>query len=211
MTWRKLRLALVAAGALGLAGCQWWYYDVPSPDALMHAIPWFDHMITARYIHPYQTAAVPRETPPGSVPITGAEVDYEQEWAVGNTTHADRLVNPFAGGDSGAVAPPGPDVPTVPETIEARGDTMFHTYCSVCHGQDGSGNGLVGVKLGAPSLLTARARAFSDGYIYSIIRYGRGIMPRYGDKIYAPIDRWAIVEHVRKLQQQAPAPAGGAQ
>ena len=61
-------------------------------------------------------------------------------------------------------------------------------------------------RIAAPSLLTRRARAYSDGYIYSIIRYGRGVMPRYGDKVYAPADRWAIVNHVRKLQAQAPAP-----
>jgi hypothetical protein len=60
--------------------------------------------------------------------------------------------------------------------------------------------------MGAPSLLTARARAYSDGYIYSIIRYGRGVMPRYGDKVEVPVERWAIVNHVRKLQSQAPAP-----
>jgi hypothetical protein len=60
--------------------------------------------------------------------------------------------------------------------------------------------------MGAPSLLTARARAYPDGYIYSIIRYGRGVMPRYGDKVYLPLDRWAIVNHVRKLQAESPAP-----
>jgi hypothetical protein len=30
-------------------------------------------------------------------------------------------------------------------------------------------------------------------------------MPRYGDKVYEPVDRWAIVNHVRKLQGGAPA------
>ena len=63
------------------------------------------------------------------------------------------------------------------------------------------------------SLLTGRARGYSDGYIYSIIRYGRGVMPRYGDKVYLPADRWAIVNHIRKLQGQvplAPEPAGAA-
>ena len=53
---------------------------------------------------------------------------------------------------------------------------------------------------GRPSLLTARARGYTDGYLYSIIRYGRGLMPRYGDKVSDPADRWAIVNHVRQLQ-----------
>jgi mono/diheme cytochrome c family protein len=76
----------------------------------------------------------------------------------------------------------------------------------VCLGSAGAGIGIVRL-MGAPSLLTARARGYSDGYVYSIIRYGRGVMPRYGDKIVRPDDRWAVVNYVRKLQAAAPAPA----
>jgi mono/diheme cytochrome c family protein len=97
--------------------------------------------------------------------------------------------------------------------VEAAGDTLFQTYCAVCHGIAGDAKGPVSSRIGAPSLLTGRARAYSDGYIYSIIRYGRGVMPRYGDKVYLPSDRWAIVNHVRKLQGQtplAPEPANAA-
>ena len=70
--------------------------------------------------------------------------------------------------------------------------------------------------MGAPSLLTPRARGYADGYIYSIIRYGRGVMPRYGDKVPIPAERWAVVSHVRRLQSEsavvpgpsAPVPPG---
>jgi hypothetical protein len=64
--------------------------------------------------------------------------------------------------------------------------------------------------MGAPSLLTDRARAFSDGYLYSIIRYGRGVMPRYGDKIFNQGTRWAVVNYVRMLQSQGRAAAAPA-
>ncbi len=64
--------------------------------------------------------------------------------------------------------------------------------------------------MGAPSLLTPRARGYADGYIYGIIRYGRGVMPRYGDKVVVPAERWAIVSHVRKLQSQHPVAPGDA-
>ena len=67
--------------------------------------------------------------------------------------------------------------------------------------------------MGALPLTSPRARAFTDGYIYSIIRYGGLLlMPPYGDKVYDPLDRWAIVDHVRKLQAETPlppAPPGG--
>jgi hypothetical protein len=32
-------------------------------------------------------------------------------------------------------------------------------------------------------------------------------MPRYGDKVYRPADRWAVVNYVRTLQSAAPATA----
>ena len=206
MMWRKLGRAAAILALAGLAGCDWWYNDVPSPDDLMHAIPWFDHMITSRYIRPYETAAVPRQTPDSTVPITGADPDFAAEWSGGvNAATADKLVNPTRPGAAEQVRAPGPAVPIIPETIEARGDTMYHTYCSPCHGETGAGDGLVGVKVGAPSLLTDRARAFTDGYLYTKIRYGGTIMPPYGDKIYAPLDRWAVVDYVRHLQQAAAA------
>ena len=60
----------------------------------------------------------------------------------------------------------------------------YNTYCAICHGHTGAGNGPVSARLvGVPSLLTDRARGYTDGYLYSIIRYGRGLMPKYGDKV----------------------------
>ena len=91
-------------------------------------------------------------------------------------------------------------MPVIPREFEAAGDTLYQNFCSVCHGPTGNADGTVSRQMGAPSLLTPRARAYADGYIYSIIRYGRGVMPRYGDKVVVPVDRWAIVSHVRKLK-----------
>ncbi len=225
--WGRRR-AWLAVLALLCGGCDLWYNRIPSPDDLWHVVPWFDHMIKAKYVHPYQTSAVPRYTPAGTVPVTGSESDWSAEWTTGKTTTADALVNPYArgAGDSvtsasdsakgaGRVAafPPGPDVPVPPREVDAAGDTLFLTYCEPCHGAAGDAKGPVSSRIGAPSLLTGRARGYSDGYIYSIIRYGRGVMPRYGDKVYLPADRWAIVNHVRKLQGEAPLgpePAGAA-
>jgi mono/diheme cytochrome c family protein len=188
------RRLLAAAAALLLAGCDWYYNTLPSPDDLMAAVPWFDHMIKSRAVHPYQRADVPRATVPGTVPITGNEANDSTLFKSGNASLADRLVNPT---DAAATL--------------VKGDTLYRTFCAVCHGQAGAGDGLV--RVGAPSLLTASAQARSDGYLYSIIRYGRGVMPRYGDKVYLREDRWAIVNYVRKLQRDAsvvlPVPAVG--
>ena len=97
-------------------------------------------------------------------------------------------------------------MPILPAEFAARGDTLYQTFCAVCHGTTGAGDGPVGPRVAAPPITSARAAGYSDGYLYSIIRYGRGVMPRYGDKIYAPLDRWAVVNHVRLLQGQTTAP-----
>lgn len=186
-------------------GCDFYYYRVPSPDELWHIIPWFDHMIHARYIRPYETHQVPRYSPEGSVPVTGSEPDWAAEWTTGKTTTADALKNPLS-----TPRPPGASVPVIPRKIEAAGDTLYQNFCTVCHGPTGNADGSVSRQMGAPSLLTPRARAYTDGYIYSIIRYGRGVMPRYGDKLVVPAERWAVVSHVRKLQSQSPAGPGDA-
>jgi mono/diheme cytochrome c family protein len=199
------RRALLALLLLGVSACDFYYYRLPSPDDLWHVIPWFDHMVHARYVRPYETAQVPRYSPEGSVPVSGGEPDWSAEWIAGKATTANALRNPLAG--RGAVHGAGPSIPAVPRELEAAGDTLYQNFCTVCHGPTGNADGTVSRQMGAPSLLTARARAYSDGYLYSIIRYGRGVMPRYGDKVYAPAQRWAIVNHVRKLQARGPAAA----
>ena len=202
---RSPRMVWLAALLL-VGACDFYYYRVPSPDQLWHIIPWFDHMITARYVRPYETAGVPRYTPEGTVPVTGSEADWSAEWTGGKATTADALVNPYAQAGSDSAASAGPGVPVLPRSVEAAGDTLYQNFCTVCHGVAGDAKGPVSNRIGAPSLLTGRARAYSDGYLYSIIRYGRGVMPRYGDKVYRSADRWAIVNHVRKLQAASPAP-----
>ena len=204
---RNLRLALLTGVTLAVGGCEYYYNRVPSPDDLMHAVPWFDHMIGSKAVYPYQMAGIPRNAVPGTVPVGGAEGNWEAEFKSGNAATADALVNPFAGGAAGTAQAPGPSVPRLPGSVAARGDTLYHTFCAVCHGGVGDGKGPVGPRVGAPSLLTPQAQGRSDGYLYSIIRYGRGVMPRYGDKVYRPADRWAIVNYVRTLQSSAPGTA----
>jgi mono/diheme cytochrome c family protein len=200
------RRASLAALLLLCGACDFYYHRIPSPDELWYIIPWFDHMIHARYIRPYETDRVPRHTPEGSVPVTGSEPDWAAEWAGGRTTTADGLKNPLVAGSRSPE--PGAAVAQIPRDMAAAGDTLYQNYCAVCHGSGGNADGPVSPLMGAPSLLTQRARNYSDGYLYSIIRYGRGVMPRYGDKVPVPAERWAIVSHVRRLQADGPVAPG---
>jgi len=187
---RRLRAPLAVLGLLALGGCNWYYNTLPSPDDLMKLAPWFDHMVKSPAIHPYKRSDIPRLTVAGSIPITKTEGDWGSDWLAGTWAPADRIVNP-----------------SDPTATLAVGDSLYHIYCTVCHGQMGAANGTVTPKIGAPSLLTPKARGLSDGHIYSLIRYGRGVMPRYGDKIVLPDERWAVVNYVRKLQADQPLPA----
>ena len=197
---RRLTFAILL---LGLGGCNWWYNEVPSPDDLMHRVPWFDHMLLSKGVHPYQRIDIPRNTPAGVVPMGGGE----REWRVGDPAAA----FPVYGFDT--LVANALQHPTGPAKVGARGgEELFNTYCAVCHGFQGAADGTVTPYNGAPSLLTANARHWADGYLYSIIRYGRAGMPQYGDKIVRPDERWAVVDYVRSLQAKSPLPpaAGGA-
>jgi len=51
-----------------------------------------------------------------------------------------------------------------------------------------------------PALTMDMTKQRSDGYLYAVLRHGRGVMPRYGDKIRSATDRWHVVNYVRSLQ-----------
>jgi mono/diheme cytochrome c family protein len=90
-------------------------------------------------------------------------------------------------------------VPGSPESAE-RGEGLYESFCTPCHGQGGQGDGLVGRKFPfVPSLLTDQAKGYTDPYLYAIIRQGRGLMPSYGARVTIG-ERWDIVNYVRKLQ-----------
>jgi len=90
-------------------------------------------------------------------------------------------------------------VPTI-EVLRA-GQASFETFCSVCHGPKGLGNGTVVPKFPKPpSLLSEKVRGWSDGRIYHVMTEGQNLMPNYASQV-PPEDRWAIVHYVRVLQK----------
>ena len=100
----------------------------------------------------------------------------------------------------------------VSDSSLANGRRYYQINCAVCHGSSGAGDGPA-VKFGmpAPSLLTPVTQKRTDGYLYGIIRNGRGLMPNYNR--IEDQDRWDVVNYVRGLQGMLPtkvstAPAG---
>lgn len=190
------RLALAAlAGALGLSACtDWAGYDI---DVASGKVPQLANMRRSVIPDPY---AMPRLPAPHSIPSGNPMGDVPGHFTSAQLDSvAPTLANPYAGGADPAVL--------------ARGAARYQTYCSVCHGPAGAGNGLVvspitaggktfGRFPGAPALNGAATAARSDGYIYAVLAAGRGLMPPYGERVMHT-DRWAIVEYVRSLQAAA--------
>lgn len=82
-----------------------------------------------------------------------------------------------------------------------RGRVNFQINCAVCHGPLGMGNGpatkygMAGIAIGAGS---KAANEYTDGYIFGMIRNGRGLMPPYNRIEEA--DRWDIINYLRTIQ-----------
>jgi mono/diheme cytochrome c family protein len=85
----------------------------------------------------------------------------------------------------------------------ARGQKMFNTYCIVCHGPYGEGDGSVtsdGAFPRPPSLQSEKIMKWSDGRIYHVITVGQNLMPSYASQVGVE-DRWAIIQYVRAIQR----------
>lgn len=82
-----------------------------------------------------------------------------------------------------------------------RGQKIFNTYCIVCHGPKGNGEGyIVPPYPRPPTLLSDKIRNYQDGSIFNVITNGQNIMPSYRVQIKAE-DRWAVIHYVRALQR----------
>jgi mono/diheme cytochrome c family protein len=177
-----VRKAVIALSVVAAAACK--------PETVIHRFSWFSAMVDQRSIKPYTMPLPPVE---GTIPVTG-------RGPVSEATTAARITNPRT---------------RTSESIN-RGKFEYETYCLVCHGEKGKGDGPISSAVGGPyigvrDLTDAAAAKLADGELYGVITdartMGRGLMPRYGDKIRGT-DRWDVVNYVRMLQ--AAAKQGGA-
>lgn len=143
------------------------------------ACEWFSTMSDPAAIQPHERE--PLAPPEGSIPL-GGDPEYTLADAEGV------LEKPFAS-DSASVA---------------IGEAYYRTYCSVCHGATGLGNGPISDIFPAiPAIATPTVAGMSDAYLYALITRGRGLMPDYGRIPKAA--RWHIIDYVRTMGE-----AGGA-
>jgi mono/diheme cytochrome c family protein len=95
-----------------------------------------------------------------------------------------------------------PNPEPVTEASLAMGRMHYQINCAVCHGDKGDGNGSLKAYNPAygfaPSIIGDGTKARKDGYIYGMLRNGRGLMGSYNR--IEERDRWHVVNYVRALQ-----------
>ncbi|MEX2177986.1 MAG: cytochrome c [Gemmatimonadaceae bacterium] len=164
--------------AFALAGCSWFTDFKQQPK-----------------LDPWETAAdtiAMRANPQGSVPVYGSAAPgfaYDRAPTIAAVNAMSGIVNPVASDDRSL----------------RNGRLQFEINCVVCHGSLGAGDGPI-AQFGYPPFPIGAgsnaATALSDGYIFGMIRNGRGLMPPY-NRIEEP-DRWDLINYLRALQAGGP-------
>ena len=175
LSWRRAAVLVAAVAPLG--ACDWFTDFKRQPSVVTWERP--------------DSAGV-RGSPQMSVPINGTampgfEVSYSN--LPQTIDSMSTLVNP-----------------TPPDSASlANGHKYYVINCSVCHGMAGKGDGTA-IKYGVFPfpLVSGPALSRTDGYIFGMIRNGRGNMPSY-NRIEEK-DRWDVVNYVRGLQGKLPTP-----
>lgn len=134
--------------------------------------------------------------------------DEVQMWVPpANTISRERPPYEFANNMEGGWKQVNPYAGDMSAEFLTLGSKKYATYCLVCHGATGAGDGPVtehkDMKGRPRNLVNADAKAYSDGRMFYAITQGYGIMGGYASQIPNAKERWAIVNYVRSLQKQA--------
>ena len=97
-----------------------------------------------------------------------------------------------------------------PQTLD-EGKALYWTYCSVCHGEQGKGDGPIADKIPHPPSYTSdRLIQFPPGRLFHVITMGAGKMPSYASQLSVN-ERWKIVTYVHAALQGLGVESGGIQ
>lgn len=175
-TSRRLRSAAAFVLPMTFGACSW-FTDFKTQPAIE---PWEP---VSQDIH--DTTHAPRVAPLHSVPVSGVPaaayaVSYSRMPATIDSFNV--IANPVG----------------VDQRSVDNGRLEYQINCSSCHGMAANGMGPL-MKYGfAASLVADQTKGRTDGYIWGMIRNGRGVMPSYAR--IDQFDRWDIVNYIRTLQ-----------
>ena len=154
-----------------------------SQASLGWAYPWDQDMVDQPIAKPQRSLA---PAGPGSIPIAGGE-----------TLPAPTTVEGMSDAKDAAAAVPNP-VPATPESL-AEGEYLYQMNCLVCHGQQGQGDGPVGLKFVTKSPVDLHedyTQEQADGQLFFTLTRGRELMPFYRDALSVE-ERWHVINYVK--------------
>jgi mono/diheme cytochrome c family protein len=93
-------------------------------------------------------------------------------------------------------------VPLTDATLE-QGKKIYANYCSVCHGEQGKGDGkLVQLdRFPPPPAYNTALRDLPEGKMFHTITYGKGLMGSHASQL-TKTERWKVIHYVQQLQKQ---------
>ncbi len=149
------------------------------------SVQWFAQMKEQPAVQALE-GVQPLVPPEGTVPVGGIEprIDFP---VPAFSPLAQALKNP---------------VPATQASV-ARGQAVYTIYCAVCHGADGMSNAKENpvarrlAESGMPPTPLLAVPAYTDGFLFTKIRYGKPGMPGYPQ--IPREDRWHVVNYLRSL------------
>lgn len=170
------------------------HYPLVAMLCMATSCSWFTDFKQQPKLDPWETASdtiAMRGNPQGSVPIYGTAAPgfiYGRAQTIAAVDSMSPIANPVA----------------ADERSIRNGGQQFQINCAVCHGTLGAGDGPVTRFRYPPMPIGAGSKAatqYSDGYIFGIIRNGRGLMPPYNR--LEEDERWDIINYLRAVQTGA--------
>ncbi|MGQ0539150.1 MAG: c-type cytochrome [Gemmatimonadaceae bacterium] len=171
-------LHMLALGSLlAVAACEW-FVDFKRQPSVWTWEPAGDSL--------FVRAAPQMSVPLGGSAMAGLQVSYNP--GIAQIESLAVVANPVPMSDSSL----------------ANGYKYYQLNCTVCHGDRALGDGsAVRFGMAGINLTLDLTKNRSDGYIWGMIRNGRGLMPSYNR--IEERDRWDVVNYLRALQGNAGA------
>lgn len=180
MKWSFLVFVILSLGYLFYKHSGWFPYS-HNPMQYMPNMHHTRALIPLRGYEFFANGSGVRVPPAGTLAINQVPYPYKKE-----TLAAD--------------VPKAPNKLPVSREVVLRGQLMFNTYCIVCHGPKGLGDGFVVPKFPQPpSLQSEKIRNYADSQIFHVITVGQNTMNSYAPQIRED-DRWSIIHYIRVLQ-----------
>lgn len=94
-----------------------------------------------------------------------------------------------------------PNAPTAASI--KNGKALYATYCTPCHGKNGSGNGPAAAALNPKPAdhTSAKVQAETDGALFYKMSEGHSPMPAYA-AVLSVTQRWDLVNYIRTLAKK---------